>query len=107
MPPTTIGIDQAEKLSADELLKQLATSSDGLTGDEAGARLAQYGPNALEERKHNPLLKFLGYFWGPIPWMIEVAAVLSLVVRHVTDFIIITVLLCFNAIVGFWQEFQA
>ena len=71
------------------------------------SRLAQFGPNALEEKKVNPILKFLGYFWGPIPWMIEIAAILSAVVKHWDDLIIISVLLAFNALVGFWQEFKA
>ena len=79
----------------------------GLTSDEARRLLEQVGPNELAERRDNPLLKFLGYFWGPIPWMIEVAAVLSLIVQHWVDFTIILVMLIFNAIVGFWQEFQA
>jgi H+-transporting ATPase len=52
-------------------------------------------------------LTFLSYFWGPIPWMIEVAALLSAVVRHWTDFAIILVLLLVNAVVGFWEEYQA
>jgi H+-transporting ATPase len=69
--------------------------------------LAQFGPNALEEKKVNPILKFLGYFWGPIPWMIAIAAILSAVVKHWDDLIIISVLLAFNALVGFWQEFKA
>jgi magnesium-transporting ATPase (P-type) len=52
------------------------------------------------------LLKLLGYFWGPIPWMIEVAAVLSAMVGHWVDMIIVLVLLVFNVVVGFWQEHQ-
>ena len=70
-------------------------------------RLTQYGPNEIEEKKTNPLLKFLSYFWGPIPWMIEVAVVLSGVVRHWPDFFIILLLLIANAVVGFWEERQA
>ncbi len=89
------------------LLDELGSGPDGLTDAEAKERLTKYGPNALEERKESPLLKFLGYFWGPIPWMIEVAAVLSAVVGHWVDLIIILVLLVFNAVVGFWQEHQA
>jgi len=89
------------------LFKELASSPDGLSGTEAKKRLEKYGPNALEEKKESPLLKFLGYFWGPIPWMIEVAAVLSAIVGHWVDLIIILVLLVFNAVVGFWQEHQA
>ena len=52
-------------------------------------------------------MKFLSYFWGPIPWMIEVAVILSGVVRHWPDFFIILVLLFTNALVGFWEERQA
>ena len=59
------------------------------------------------KKKVNPVLKFLSYFWGPIPWMIEIAAILSAVVKHWDDLIIISVLLVFNALVGFWQEFKA
>jgi len=80
---------------------------DGLTTDEATRRLAQYGPNELVENQRSPLLTFLGYFWGPIPWMIEAAAILSLLVRDWTDFGIIALLLVANAVVGFWEEYQA
>ena len=89
------------------LLRSLNASTDGLTGDEAEKRLGQYGLNVIGETKVNPLLKFLSYFWGPIPWMIEAAAILSAIVRHVADLIIILVLLIFNAVVGFWQEYKA
>lgn len=98
---------QVEKLGIDELAAQLDSTSKGLSQSEAAARLAQFGPNALVEKKVSPWIKFLGYFWGPIPWMIEVAAVLSAIVRHWPDFFIILALLLFNAGVGFWQEFKA
>ncbi len=78
-----------------------------LVGTEAAKRLTQYGPNEIEEKKTNPLLKFLSYFWGPIPWMIEVAVILSGVVQHWPDFLIILVLLFANAVVGFWEEHKA
>ena len=84
--------------------KKLASSPDGLTQAEAQKRLTQYGPNEIEEKKTNPFLKFLTYFWGPIPWMIEAAVILSAVVRHWPDFFIILVLLVANAVVGFWEE---
>ena len=99
--------DMAQQQSAEELWAKLATSPQGLSSEEAASRLAQFGPNALEEKKVNPILKFLSYFWGPIPWMIEIAAILSAVVKHWDDLIIISVLLVFNALVGFWQEYKA
>ena len=90
-----------------EVEKKLGSSPDGLTQAEAEKRLTQYGPNEIEEKKTNPFLKFLSYFWGPIPWMIEVAVVLSGVVRHWPDFCIILLLLVANATIGFWEERQA
>ena len=83
------------------------TASEGLTQAEAEQRLVKYGYNELTEEKTNPLLKFLSYLWGPIPWMIEIAAVLSAFARHWEDLGIILALLVVNAIVGFWEEFQA
>ena len=79
----------------------------GLSSEEVKLKLTEVGLNELPEHKTNPLLKFLSYFWGPIAWMIEVAIILSAVVRHWEDFIIISVLLFANAIVGFWEEYQA
>ena len=104
---TIITGDEAKAKKAEDLFTQLDSSPQGLTSTEAETRLAQYGPNALREKRVNPILKFLGYFWGPIPWMIEIAALLSAVVRHWADLIIILVLLLFNALVGFWQEYKA
>ncbi len=96
-----------DKLSIEDIQKQFNTSLDGLTQEEVLRRQQKYGPNALEEKKVNLLLKFLSYFWGPIPWMIEVAAVLTAVLQNWVDLIIIAILLIFNSIVGFVQEFQA
>ena len=81
--------------------------SNGLTHSEAALRLKKYGENALQEKHQNIILKFLSYFWGPIPWMIEAAAAMSAVVHHWWDLIIIIVMLLVNAIVGFWQEYKA
>jgi H+-transporting ATPase len=80
---------------------------DGLTQEEATARLKKDGPNAIEEKHLSPLKRFLTFLWGPIPWMIEIAAVLSAVVRHWEDFVIIFFMLALNAVVGFWEEFKA
>ena len=63
-----------------------ATPPDGLTAAEVQQRRAQYGYNELPEKKVNPLLKFLSYFWGPIPWMIEAAMILSALVAALGRF---------------------
>ncbi|PZV15750.1 MAG: plasma-membrane proton-efflux P-type ATPase [Pseudanabaena sp.] len=91
----------------DQLEAKLESSPEGLSQDEATKRLKKYGPNEIKEEKTNPYLKFLSYFWGPIPWMIEVAVILSGIVGHWPDFFIILLLLVANAVVGFWEEHEA
>jgi H+-transporting ATPase len=95
------------KMPIDELQAALQVSSDGLSRIEAENRQSQYGFNEIIEEEINPYVKFLSYFWGPIPWMIEVAVILSALTREWTDFGIILVLLIMNSLVGFWEEYQA
>ena len=94
-------------LSLAALQTHLDATQGGLSAAEAQHRLTSYGYNELPEKRTNPLLRLLASFWGPISWMIEVAAILSLVVRHWADFGIILALLVMNALVGFWEEYQA
>ena len=54
-----------------------AENASGLSEAEAKRRLAQYGENALVEHRVSLLERLARFFWGPIPWMIEIAAVLS------------------------------
>ena len=99
--------DDLKTLPMAEVEKKLDSSPQGLTQAEAVKRLKQFGPNEVTEKKTNLLFKFLGYCWGPIPWMIEAAAILSAIARQWPDFGIILVLLLANAVVGFWEERQA
>ena len=98
---------QLASVSLDEVKRRVGFQTQGLSAGEAAKRLTRYGPNELPEEKTNSILKFLSYFWGPIPWMIEVAAVFSALVRHWEDLVIILLLLLANGIIGFWEEFQA
>ena len=79
----------------------------GLSEAQAQSRLGQYGENVLREAHVGILRRLLAFFWGPIPWMIEAAAILSAVLGHWEDLIVIAVMLLINAGVGFWQEFKA
>jgi H+-transporting ATPase len=106
-PSSDGGKDDLKTIPMSEVFTKLGSTKDGLSGDDAAKRLTKYGPNAIAEKTENPFLKFLGYFWGPIAWMIEAAVILSAVVRHWLDFGVILLLLCTNAVVGFWEEHQA
>ena len=99
--------DDMKSLPMPEFEKKLGSTPEGLSQAEAEKRLTQYGPNEIAEKKTNVILKFLSYFWGPIPWMIEAAVILSGVVKHWLDFFIILFLLFSNAVVAFWEEHQA
>ena len=107
MSPDAIAPDDLKTLPLAEVETRLGTSPDGSASREATKRIATYGPNEIVDKKTNAFLKFLSYFWGPIPWMIEIAVILSGVVRHWPDFFIILLLLVANASIGFWEERQA
>jgi len=107
MKNETIEIEDLKKLSIEELFKKFSSNEKGLTSSVATDRIKDYGYNEISEKKVNPIVKFLNYFWGPIPWMIEVAAILSAIINHWEDFWVIFALLFLNAIVGFWQEYKA
>ncbi|MGO9646201.1 MAG: plasma-membrane proton-efflux P-type ATPase [Candidatus Bathyarchaeia archaeon] len=102
-----MSIRDMKEVSVKDLFLKLASTENGLSTSEAKERLDKYGYNEIPEKKINPFLKFLKYFWGPIPWMIEIAAILSAYIRHWEDVWIITALLLLNAVVGFWQEKKA
>lgn len=91
----------------DQLQTTLKAGPEGLTEAEAAARLAAHGPNALEEKRESALMKFARHFWGPIPWMIEIAVLLSAVAGHWADFGIILTLLLANGLIGWTEERQA
>ncbi len=84
-----------------------ADADNGLSSREVAARLQQYGYNEIQERTEPLWHRIFRRFWGPIPWMIEVAAILSAMVRKWEDFIIITIMLLVNGILDFLQEHRA
>lgn len=97
-----------EDLTPGEALNRLSSDSQqGLSSKEASDRLDQYGENVIEEERQNPILTFFSHFWGPIPWMIEVAVVLSAVAQRWEDLGVISTMLLINGGVSFWHERRA
>jgi H+-transporting ATPase len=100
MPPVPSVTARVVKTSA-------SATSNGLTSDEARRRLATAGPNSMPDTTENPLRRALTKFWTPIPWMLEAATILELVLGKYVEAGIIAVLLLFNAALGFFQEGRA
>ncbi|ORX62428.1 plasma-membrane proton-e [Hesseltinella vesiculosa] len=92
----------------------LQTTTTGLTSEEARRRIEKFGPNKLEQKIVNPFLQFLGFMWNPLSWVMEAAALVSIILANgdgkppdYPDFIGIMLLLVANATIGFMEERQA
>ncbi|BCG46586.1 Lead, cadmium, zinc and mercury transporting ATPase [Citrifermentans bremense] len=95
-------------LSVEETLRELRTDrANGLSSSEASQRLKLYGYNEIPEKIESLGHRLLRRFWGPIPGMIEIAALLSALVAKWDDFTIILALLMTNVGIDFWQESKA
>jgi H+-transporting ATPase len=82
------------------VLQTLETETDGLPDSEAGNRLRQFGYNEIIEIKKNSFLEFLLRYWGPMPWLLEIAMGLSFILGHFLEGMIIFALLTLNAVIG-------
>ncbi|KAI4331344.1 hypothetical protein MLD38_029537 [Melastoma candidum] len=107
------GID-LERLPLVEVFEQLRTSKEGLTSEDAEARLVIFGPNKLEEKPENKFLKFLTFMWNPLSWVMEAAAVMAIVLANGggegpdwQDFVGIVCLLLINSTISFIEENNA
>jgi H+-transporting ATPase len=94
-------------LSIEETLKALDASLNGLSEEEARKRIEKYGYNEVREEKRNPIAEFFSRYWGPMPWLLELAIVLSIFLNHIIEAIIIFVLLTINVTIGFMHTRHA
>ena len=97
----------APPLAAPAAVAAASDSPDGLTSEEARRRLDQFGPNSMPDTSSHPARRAIEKLWAPIPWMLEAAIVLELVLGKYVEAGIIAVLLLFNAALGFFQEGRA
>jgi len=101
-------IEDYKELPLDKVVIELQTDiNNGLSEDEVQKRLKRDGLNEIPERKESLIHRIFRRFWGPIPWMIEIAGVLSALVHRWEDFTIIIIMLFVNAFLDFYQEHKA
>ncbi|XP_058722963.1 ATPase 8, plasma membrane-type-like [Vicia villosa] len=103
-----------ENIPIDEVFQQLKCTKEGLSSEEGEKRLQIFGPNKLEEKTESKLLKFLGFMWNPLSWVMEAAAIMAIVLANGggkppdwQDFIGIVVLLVINSTISFIEENNA
>ncbi|KAH9297055.1 hypothetical protein KI387_028737, partial [Taxus chinensis] len=110
-----------EKIPIEEVFEQLQCTRKGLSSDEAENRLKIFGLNKLEEKKENKFLKFLGFMWNPLSWVMEAAAIIAIVFTNGNkdkntgdvkapdyhDFVGILILLVINSTISFIEENNA
>jgi H+-transporting ATPase len=102
----------APRRSASVLSDQSVTATNddllcGLTGDEVRRRQQKFGPNTMPDTSVHPVRSAIEKFWAPVPWMLEAAIVLQLVLGKTIEAAIIAGLLVFNAALGLLQEGRA
>lgn len=91
-------------MNRSEVMDSLGTAEEGLTAQEAEDRIRRFGYNEFAERAENPFLEFLKRYWGPMPWLLEIAIALTVVLGHYTESAIIFTLLSVNAVIGYFQS---
>ncbi|XP_065866910.1 ATPase 9, plasma membrane-type [Euphorbia lathyris] len=103
-----------ERIPVEEVFVQLNCSKEGLSSDEGQKRLQLFGPNKLEEKKESKVLKFLGFMWNPLSWVMELAAIMAIALANGggkppdwQDFVGIMVLLVINSTISFIEENNA
>ncbi|KAK4415008.1 ATPase 8, plasma membrane-type [Sesamum alatum] len=99
-----------ENIPIEEVFQELKCTRDGLTSEEGAKRLEIFGPNKLEEKKESKFVKFLGFMWNPLSWVMELAAIMAIVLANggiTQDFIGIVVLLIINSTISFIEENNA
>ncbi|GMY17730.1 plasma membrane ATPase 4 [Fagus crenata] len=103
-----------ERIPVEEVFEQLKCTREGLSAEEGANRLQVFGPNKLEEKKESKLLKFLGFMWNPLSWVMEAAALMAIALANGDgrppdwqDFVGIIVLLLINSTISFIEENNA
>ncbi|XP_044479196.1 plasma membrane ATPase 4-like isoform X1 [Mangifera indica] len=103
-----------EKIPIDEVFEQLKCTPEGLSTEEGNRRILIFGPNKLEEKKESKILKFLGFMWNPLSWVMESAAIMAIALANGggkppdwQDFVGIVCLLVINSTISFIEENNA
>jgi H+-transporting ATPase len=99
-----IKTSEYKALSIEETLKGLQTSEVGLKDADVSERQKIFGYNEITEKKKSPFLAFISRYWGPMPWLLELAMILSFLLDRPIEGVIILLLLTINATIGYMHS---
>lgn len=100
--------DHIDNSSIEECIDYFGADPDnGFTNKEAEKQREKFGKNKIEEESESWIKRLLKHFWGPIPWMLEVAVLLAAFVGRWEDFAVIFTMLLINGGVSYWHESKA
>jgi H+-transporting ATPase len=97
-------ISEYKGMEKDKVLELLESSESGLSQKEAEERLEKFGFNEIAQEKSSTFIEFLKRFWGPMPWLLEAALIITVLLRHYTESAIIFTLMTVNAAIGQLQS---
>ena len=97
------------KISTTETLKRLDSNKElGLKEEDISLRHSKYGKNNLTEtKKQSKLVRFLKQFNNSVIYILLVAGILTLSMHHISDTIVIGIVVLVNALIGYIQENKA
>jgi magnesium-transporting ATPase (P-type) len=93
-----------KKLSMADTFQLLHSDEKGLSTASVQERISFFGRNEIPEKRKNPFIEFVGRYWGPMPWLLELAMLLSFALKHELEGCIIFGLMTLNAIIGFMHS---
>ncbi|KAM5570651.1 hypothetical protein ABKV19_011342 [Rosa sericea] len=103
-----------ENIPIEEVFENLRCSKEGLSSEAAEERLTIFGHNKLEEKQESKFIKFLGFMWNPLSWVMEAAAIMAIALANGggkppdwQDFVGIITLLVINSTISFIEENNA
>ncbi|KAK4488465.1 hypothetical protein RD792_004229 [Penstemon davidsonii] len=103
-----------ENIPIEEVFENLRCRKEGLSSEDANRRLEIFGYNKLEEKVESKFLKFLGFMWNPLSWVMEAAAIMAIALANGggrppdwQDFVGIITLLIINSTISFIEENNA
>ena len=100
-PSAELGTTQYKTMTIEDAIREQGSALEGLSELEVERRLKEYGRNEVASRKRSPILEFLSRFWGPMPWLLELAIALAVFLGHDLEAVIIAILIVTNAIIGY------